>query len=768
MQPDPLGAAGYRNAIAHVAGPLRAGASEGPVALAADGTVAIDWTTREALVVVALRADLAERELLVSASVVGATPGRLLPPARFAPWSAAGTTLPVFLPELVPDARTAPPFALRLELANFDADGNPLADEPVPVPLGERIEVRVVEGVLGRMAYLLAAEGLQLRRTMRVLGASRRVATATGDALDRIGADLGVPRFADRLRFDPATKTVTTQTLPAGEPDPAYRRRLAAFRPLVLPNARGVAALLEAGGLGGATFAETATPFPVALRLCSFGAGAARANFFAHVRNTYLILLDTDPAANALHRLRFLPPARLDAVDAQRARLAAAYAAPAGSALAPFLADALDLAAACRQALLGPGAAKLGLAHCADPAAGSRYELGLGCDLTLPAAGERAALAAALATAPAPADPAVAAALDAMRAGLAGGPPDPAGAWFWHACGLKTVEPLDAATAYVSPTAVGPLTVEGTADVPPAAPLTLTAVRRAADDPDRDANLTRAVAATAAAWSAAGHADWTVLAPADAPAAWNGAVARPLGDPVGEALAAAGLPPVPKPAVVAAQLALLPAPMVVTVRLAPADASAVLAHDAAAVDRLRVLVGAARTAGVSSLLVLTSASDVLVVFGGYGLPGAGLNVGERGASAIRWSLVPLAGGHVALERGAGGSCVLVAREPALALAVAVSGARVGAHDPYEAALTLPAGTLLDLDGYELALNALARVCPIGTRINTWDLRRSHVDVDGDGRAEPLPPQLVRSYRWFRRARYRGEGPPGPPPAQREA
>jgi hypothetical protein len=163
------------------------------------------------------------------------------------------------------------------------------------------------------------------------------------------------------------------------------------------------------------------------------------------------------------------------------------------------------------------------------------------------------------------------------------------------------------------------------------------------------------------------------------------------------------------------------------------------------------------------MLVLSSATDVDVVFAAVGLPGGGVNLGDRTSSAIRWSLVPLAGTTATLEP-AGQNCTIAADGATLALAVAVSGARVGSSDPYEATVVVPDGQLLDLDDYELTINTLGRACPVGTRINTWALRKQHVDLDGDGRADPLTPSLAETYRWYRRGRYRGEGPPGTPAA----
>jgi len=754
MPTDLLAAAAHRNAIEHLAGPITAGAIDAALQIAATGIVDVKWTTREPLVLVATLSDLAEQTLTVTATAVGSD-GQLLAPAVFVPWTPRGATVPVFVPAVDPVARTNQSFKLQLAVTN--AVGDAAAKAVAAGQISQLIEIRLVEGVMGRMAFLLTAEQQRLRRTMRRLAASRTIATASGDALDRTGADIAVPRFSDKLVYDAATSSIVTQTLPNGEPDADYRRRLTTHRPSLVPNNPGVSGLLARTGVPSITFSEVDTPFPVAIRICAVGANQAVQNLLDNVRQTYLVLLDSSAAANAIHHARMLPPDQLAVIDAQRTRLLAAYAVPANAAVAPFLADALDLAVACRAALLGAGAAKLTIKRTVDGTAGSRYELGLGCDLTIPATAELTAMTTALGTVAEPADAAVAGALAAMRATLAAHPADAAGAWFWEACGMRTVEQLDATTVYLSSTAVGPLTVEGTAVVD-GGPITLEAVRRAADSPDADALLERSVAATATAWTGAGHAAWTSLSAADAATAWTTAVARPLSDPVGEAFAAASLPVVDNPVDTAARLALVPPALLQTVKLAAADATAVLAHNNAAIDALRALALAARGAGVPAMLVLSTATDVLVVFAATGLPGAGVNLGDRSAGAIRWSLVPLAGVGAELMP-AGNNCTITASGASLSLAVAVSGARVGSADPYEAAVVIPDAELLDLEDYELTMNTLARSCPLGTRINTWNLRKQHVDLDGDGRPEPLTPSLAETYRWYRRGRYRGEGPP---------
>src|SRR5258708_40371912 len=79
----------------------------------------------------------------------------------------------------------------------------------------------------------------------------RRLALARVDALDRIGAELGVPRFVDQIRFDTAKKEIITVVRldaggqPVDEPDVEYARRLRIYRPWRVANPRPLLALLN-------------------------------------------------------------------------------------------------------------------------------------------------------------------------------------------------------------------------------------------------------------------------------------------------------------------------------------------------------------------------------------------------------------------------------------------------------------------------------------------------------------------------------------------
>jgi len=99
-----------------------------------------------------------------------------------------------------------------------------------------------------------------------------------------------------------------------------------------------------------------------------------------------------------------------------------------------------------------------------------------------------------------------------------------------------------------------------------------------------------------------------------------------------------------------------------------------------------------------------------------------------------------------------------ARGPGVFALVCVGYASRGKTTPYEVAVTLPDGALLDLEGYEFAMNALEQVHPMGVMFSTYRLRREHVDLDGDGTADPLPVVLSRTYRRFRFERDRGQSP----------
>jgi hypothetical protein len=77
--------------------------------------------------------------------------------------------------------------------------------------------------------------------------------------------------------------------------------------------------------------------------------------------------------------------------------------------------------------------------------------------------------------------------------------------------------------------------------------------------------------------------------------------------------------------------------------------------------------------------------------------------------------------------------------------------RTGNNDPYEWSPALPPDSLLTLRQYEHLLNIVELLTPVGVRVNTWEIRQHHVDVDGSGTATALTAGAARTYRHYRLA-----------------
>uniref|UniRef100_UPI001A94C018 hypothetical protein n=1 Tax=Protofrankia symbiont of Coriaria myrtifolia TaxID=1306540 RepID=UPI001A94C018 len=215
----PVEAAGLRAALDLLTPPYAAAAGAHGVPLV-DGVVDVP-ATRAPAVLVRLRVPLERRAVVVRRDGVPATP-----PAVFTAWSAAGSLLPLLVPDLPggPDGQdgqdgqdTVGP--LRLTVTVRVVDG-PAAHDPstalaaaaagtdlAAAAAAGLVETVVVEGRLARTVYLLTAEKQRIAAVAREIAASRHVSLARSGALDRTGADHGVPRFA-------------------GEDDDAYRARL--------------------------------------------------------------------------------------------------------------------------------------------------------------------------------------------------------------------------------------------------------------------------------------------------------------------------------------------------------------------------------------------------------------------------------------------------------------------------------------------------------------------------------------------------------------
>jgi hypothetical protein len=242
--PDPDGpeAASHRNMAANLTVPFSAGARDQAVGIDAAGRAAVTRSSREPLLLAAPATDLQRRGLRLRAVLDPEGSATSLGPLDFASWTEAGSFLPLHRPASDPVTATAAPFTLALTLAEVGPDG---AEAPLdPGLVAGRVELRLLEGVLGRVLYALGAEKQRLRRTGRQVAAARRLADAAGDALDRAAAEVGVARFADRL----VVRDGEVQADPRREPDDELRRRVALYRPWLVPTRGRMLELLNGPG----------------------------------------------------------------------------------------------------------------------------------------------------------------------------------------------------------------------------------------------------------------------------------------------------------------------------------------------------------------------------------------------------------------------------------------------------------------------------------------------------------------------------------------
>lgn len=739
----------------HLAGPYAGAARRVPVAIDGAGDVAIDWAPRHPLVLAVLRRDLADEAVRVSPTLAPGGPGeQALPAGTFARWSERGASVVLHAP-VVPDGDdVVPGFTLRLAVTH--AVGDAASSDVAPANVPELIDVVVLEGNLARVLHLVTGEKQRVRRALAEVAAARRLVDARGDALDRIGADLGVERFTDELVSEGGE--VFARTRRGGpEPDDAYRHRLGLYRGWLAATPAQARGVLDDLGV---RLAEPGNRFAVAVRFVAVGTPDARAHLLEAIRLDRLVW--PDPAGDAVHAARQVTDARRAAVEDLRASLRRSYAFAPGAAVAPALAHALDRAGRVLRAL-GVGAV-VTVSRAQDSGGGSRFEAGLAVEVVPLAPADVAAARDAVGDAGRA--PTSDAAAEALIAGLQSArvPLDDDGAWLWRACGLQTVHRTSAGGLLLSHLPVAGLVIEGPEGpevVPPGSAAAVTARFHAPGDPGRHALLAGALAGAAADWAAAGEPPWVELSDADASAARAAAVPASAG--LTTALAAAGLP-VADPARVAAALDALPSELHETVEIDAGLASDLHRGDPAAARRLRALADLLRVAGVAAVLpIALPGGRVHLVTGVIGLPAVGVNLAERRTTGFRWYVVPL-GGATATVKAVGSRTVLEAGSPGVVAIVALGYVRTGAPDPYEVRVEVPGGgagddRVLSLSEYEYLMNALTRLCPIGVEINTFALRREHVDLDGDGAAEPLGPAPARTFRTYQRRRSRGRHDP---------
>lgn len=772
----------YRQALTH---------SRHPVV---DGTATIPAGLRDAVVLVALRRALTDRQL----TVVARLGSRDLPPVTFVAFSDVDTWLPLLAGDAArpPDGAPGPApdpepggGALSLDVLSVDGE-RALAGEP-PVAsdrldddeAATLVELVVVQGLLARVLLLGEVEKQRLRTGARAIAAGRELRLATGSLLDLYGADRGVPRRQDR---DPAGAGDGT----GREADADYRTRLALYAQHVVATPRRLAELLDGAAPGDPTglpslagvtsrFQVTEGTLQVDLGIALTMVGSAGAAATADALAALHRALDEHrlvPAGGAVPASRVLPPSERARLDALAERLGDALDVSAlGTArgwLAPQTAQRLDLALRVLSALGRAAPVALLAAH--DPARDSRFALGLVAAVRpLPAADVAALVAAATALTEAAPGPDAGTAADDVAGVLASLQPrdasdDPLATWLWRACGFRTVL-LDGGELLLSPLSVGRIVLGVPPVVARGSLVVATAQFRSLRGTGRDDRADDALDELAAACARRSVPDLSpsVLAPADAQAALE-ARAAPGADTLPDAVRDAGAAwgAVAGGAATALAGQLLGAELPETVVIALPAATLGAAPDPAA--QAAGWVAALGDCGFASVRGLwdPAGDRLLVVAALTRILGPG--TGAARAATYRWRVsTPAVGaaaplGVVGAVRGP--RVTLAAQAPGAALVVVAVPRRTGAADPYQVVVTLPGGAdgpQLDPEQYGYVMNLLEQVYPVGVEVSTYDLRRNHVDVDADGRPDFLSSAASRTYLRYRRRRPVGAPPTAP-------
>jgi len=773
LNTDHWQAASHLNMIDHLAGPLAAGAVQGIIAISAEGKMEIASESRGPLVLVAPIRALGPEEYTLKAVLDQAETKTNLPELHFDPYTEAGAFLPLYYS---PAGRTiGDKLVISLQLFITDAGGN--EREIDGAEMAGYLQANLVEGIFGRLIYMIGAEKLRLRRQAREIMTMRRLDLARDNALDRIGADLGVVRFAENLAYEPAQGSgqdgnVVTQT--RREPDDEYRRRIALYRGIMIPTRDRLLLALNGPGndpepnrgpisqLGFShrfSINEKDNCFAVAIQLVATSS-PDRARFLSYVQKTYLV----HPHAPGIHNDRYLPSSRKNEMERLRNSLLEAYLFPAEVAVAPHLAAALDRIHRCRKALginekLTVKSQQAGAFPC-------RYELGLGVDIKpltttqLQTLYDRVSANDRL--------PASDLEAEALLQSMTPRPieEDPEGRWFFEACGLKTLHRVNSQRLYLSHLPTSGLVIEGDSVVSPNGKLSLEARYHAPGDPGGNIVIVEGLREAARAWQAWGGSAWTGLSDSAARQLWRQA-AHPIPQAAAQILNAVPLPVPEEPTELVERLERLPDELLETLQLDQGMTTRILNGDPSVIDDLRRLIHILQGSNLASVLplIVSSGSDnkVLLIVSVIGLPDVGTNLSQRRSTGFKWYAVPLSRtspprmDQLGARIGSVGSrTVFETHEDGLYAVVVLGYARRGDTDPYEYRIELPDQARLNLLQYEFLMNILELVRPIGVEVNTYSIRHNHVDLDEDDRAEPLHPVASRTFRPFQRKRFLGE------------
>ncbi|MFC3077450.1 hypothetical protein ACFODL_05040 [Phenylobacterium terrae] len=725
-----------------LAGPLAAGFELASLPLTDQGRLAIPLEKRDVTALARLQVDLDDEEVVLTVKR-GAASERLV----FEAYTPAGAAL--LLRRRDPQQAAAVEFTLS---ATRGGAAVPAAGLP------GLIAVDALSGNLAHLLMVLSLEQQRIRRHLRALAAARTIDGAKGGLLDRLGAELGVPRFDSRMVFDAG---VLSEIAPEREPDARYRPRLRLFRGALFPTREEVVRRLREVNPG-FDLEERDNPFEVAVRIASVAPTAQAAQdqlaaAFERLRRSQLI----DPAAPDADRA--VPKAQKAEEKALRRRLRDGFSAmPAVAAMAPPLARALDRLLGFAGAVGFAG--DIALVKAQDDAGGALHELGLGAQIRTGQTFLRQLADRIQATDPA-ATGDFAAAVAALKP-VAGQPGEPQAIDLLRPLGFATARRLDGVNYYLSHLPIGNLDIAGPGAVerPPGA--RTEAVFEAADLAPRSAEgLAEALKAAReqAGLTATAVAGAQILAMlADLPAheaAYRDRILPPrysLADQTALQALWQGVPP----------------EALAGLTVKGATAAGLRNGEEDDWDKVSALTFSLADQGVPALAVLVRQNgDVVLAASSIPLPGLGPNLTQRKALRLNWAAADLDTGRptrAASDPAHGGGTRFPVRfeEPGVYAIVLTGYRRMGLTDPLEVRPWLPPGETLDYPAYERMMNILAHACPAGVEINTWPIRQRHVKLDPDAPPAALNLAAARSFRRFRQPRF--AVPQSPVPGESDA
>lgn len=771
---DPYGSNSVAACAPNLIANLAAAASVTEVEVGSNGNAKVEWTSRLPLVLLVLKNSIEDNSSIsVKATLDSGGSQTDLGAFEFAAFTERGASLSIYCPAVPPNGVGVPAFNVNLKMELRDEAGSSTTVSSNEI--SKWVEIYMVEGNYGRLLYGLHEEKAKIRRTAREVHAMRRLDLARRDALDRIGAEIGVVRAEEEIAYDPESKEIVSRPYMVGsvkvaEPDFDYLQRLKIYRPFLMPTRKYLEERLNGGddlglmsevGYGSPiAIEETPNVFAVAIHLIDVDPSNRIANFQQYLKDAIIVFPANIPANNTRHAGRLLTQIGAQAMTDLRASIRKNFTINNDLGLSPMLADAVDRAGRVTQALGIDSAWKINRGY--DPSAGSRYELGLGVDVGKPTKALINKIQAAISDATrVKTQDAIAESLIAELRSLPmpSADEDPIAQWFWNGVGLQTAHQIAGGDVYLSHLPTFGLAIAGPDSVAVGATTILEGTYHAPGDPGTNALLVEILSAAQQEWTTGGaNSTWTALSPAAALAVIANMVQLPAGHPVYQASISAGAAMMANQAETVPQLQAINPSLYAVLKL-PADLSAaILAGNDLGERSFTQLVEIFRRLGLSSMLTLVnSANEVHLVVSVISLPEVGINLGERAATGLRWYTIPIGGTGPsrATISPFGGKPSVTGKNPGLVAVVCLGYARRSFCDPYEYRPQPAEGNLLTLRQYEYLMNFLEHTFPIGMEVNTFELRKFFVDLDGDGKAEPLSTAVSKTYRKYYNPRMRG-------------